>query len=289
MVPLRPVLLVPAVVAVALLSAPPAPPVRHQQAPVLPRPEALRWLFASHRHLVTDLYWLRTTYQTGIARTEEEYRDVASYVELVTDLDPKFRYAYVFGTVIVPFNRGREQWMNTAESTRIAEKGLRQFPDDVYLGMLLAYNLAYFHHEYRRAADLLARTAGLPGAPGYLAPLATRLYAMGDSFDAAVALADLMGSETTDPQTREFFERRKQEILLEKTLREIDEAAARYREAQGRPPTTVVELLGSGYLRTFPIDPLGGTISIDAKGRARSSSTEARLRTFLPKDHPDAE
>ena len=131
--------------------------------------------------------------------------------------------------------------MNTAESTRIAEKGLRQFPDDVYLGMLLAYNLAYFHHEYRRAADLLARTAGLPGAPGYLAPLATRLYAMGDSFDAAVALADLMGSETTDPQTREFFERRKQEILLEKTLREIDEAAARAtgrRRAVLRPPSS---------------------------------------------------
>jgi hypothetical protein len=287
--PLRLALLAPGLVALALLSAPPAAPVRHEEAPVLPRPEALRWLFASHRHLLTDLYWLRTTYQAGMARTEQEYRDVASYVGLVTDLDPKFRYPYVFGTVIVPFNRGREQWMNTAESTHIAEKGLREFPDDVDLGMLLAYNLSYFHHDYRRAADLLAKTARLPGAPGYLPALATRLYAMTDSFDAALALADLFGGETSDPDTREFFERRKKEILLERTLRDIDEASARYREALGHSPTTLVELQASGYLASFPIDPLGGTIFIDAKGRAHSSSTSARLRTFLPKNNPDRE
>jgi hypothetical protein len=287
--PLRLILLAPALAVLALLSAPPVKPVRHDKVPVLPRPEALRWLFASHRHLLTDLYWLQTTYQGGMARTEQEYRDVGTYVELVTDLDPKFRYAYVFGAVLVPFNRGREEWVNTAESTRIAEKGLQAFPEDVTLGMVLAYNLNYFHHEYRQAADLLVRTARLPGAPAYLTALATRLYAMSNSFDAGLALAETMGAEAPDAQTREFFERRKKELLLERTLREIDEASARYRETQGRPPGTVVELLASGYLQTFPVDPLGGSISIDAKGRAHSSSTEARLRTFLPYSHPDYE
>src|SRR5215469_11271574 len=116
------------IVAVASQSSPPVNVKRVHEPPLLPRPELLTVLGNAHRHMLADYYWVLTTEATGRAWTRDEYRDIYDYAQLVTDLDPQFRPIYVFAGASIPFNLGRETWVNTDESTKILTKGFGLFP-----------------------------------------------------------------------------------------------------------------------------------------------------------------
>lgn len=272
------------VACIALVAAFAEPPARRRTEsgrPLLPRLEFLRTFGASQQPLITTYLWLQTLQSIGAALTEQEYRDVYEYANLVTDLDPLLYFAYTFAGLTISFNRGRETWVNTAESTAILEKGLKAYPHDPSLKAYLAYNLAYFHHDYRRAGLLLKEIADVPGAPPYVGPLATRLLAQGGDFDSGLALAQTLRDSAADAETRAAFARRVKEIELERVLQTVDGANEKYRQRTGHWAATIAELLLSGDLPVPPIDPLGGTISIDPDGRARSTSEVKRLGLLL--------
>jgi hypothetical protein len=71
------------------------------------------------------------------------------------------------------------------------------------------------------------------------------------------------------------------QIQLERVLQEIDRAIASYRARTGKLPTTVAELIVTGDLPQFPVDPLGGKIYIARDGRARSDAESYRLELNL--------
>lgn len=248
-------------------------------APLLPRKELLQVIGAGYRPMVADYFWIQAIHQLGLARTQYEYRDAYYYVDIVTDLDPRFRYAYVFGSTGITFNLGRETWVNTEESTRLLEKGLKVFPDDVYLRIIYAYNLSFYHRRPLEAAKVLEETAKLPYAPSYLPALATRLYAQAGAFDTGLSLAEQLAVASSDPEQREFFQRRVKEIELERILRTVDEAIAAYAEREGRSPRDLRVLVDANLLREVPVDPLGGAIYVGEDGRAYSTSATNRLES----------
>ncbi len=278
-----------AVLMVALLSRPPTRALEHQhQIPLLPRAELLKVLGASNAQLVADYFWIQTIQATGSAMTAQQYADIFYYADLTTDLAPGFLYVYQFAGVSIPFNQGREQWLNTELSTRLLEKGLRAAPNSLQIKIQLAYNLSYFAKEHRRAAALLEEAARLPGAPGYLPALATRLYAQSGEFESGLALATSMRDASTDPETRAAFDQRIKEIELERVLRSVDQAYATFREREGRPAAGVLELVARGDLRLPPIDPLGGQILVGENGKAYSTAAERRLKVHLPLEDTDS-
>ena len=136
-----------------LLAAPPRKPPRgpHQE-PLLPRQELLRLAGRGYLPLIADYFWLQVVQATGRAVVAEEYRDIYPYADLTTDLDPRFGMVYPFAAGALPTNLGRETWVNTEESTRLLRKGLKLFPDDLKMHMLLAYILRAFHKQYQEAA-----------------------------------------------------------------------------------------------------------------------------------------
>jgi hypothetical protein len=234
--------------------------------------------------MLADYYWILTTEATGSARKAEEYKNIYYYADFVTDLDPKFRYVYVFTGVMIPHNKGRETWVNTVESTKILEKGLQFFPEYAYLRVILAYNYSYFHGYLRRAADLLSETRQLPGAPSYIGSLATRLYAQAGATDTGLALASILLDSANDPETRQAFERRKKELLLERILQQVDKAIEKYRQREGQNPSNILQLVARNDLPELPVDPLGGTVVVGTDGRSHSSEApDARLEVFDPR------
>lgn len=265
---------------VALASPPLRPTQQGHLPPLLPRLEVVRALGAPIHHLVTDYFWIQTIQAVGKAGTRHEYRDIFDYADLVTELDPKFRHVYVFAGVAIPFHARSGKWFNTEESTRLLEKGLRHFPDHVSLRIILAYNLSTFHQQYERAARILEEASRLPGAPEYLPGLATRLHAQAGNFDAGLELARSLAESSDEPETRELFERRVQELELERELARVDAAVRAYRQREGRLPSGLEALVAAGDLPRVPEDPLGGVIQLDAEGRAHSTAQEKRLTDF---------
>ena len=256
-------------------------------SPLLPRASVLRVAGRAFLPLVADYYWLALIQATGKANTEAEYRDIADYAQLISDLDPDFAYVYQFAGVMLPFNQGREVWSNTRESTTILEKGVSRFPSSVFLRTLLAYNYSVFQKDYVRAAHLLEETSGLAGAPPYLPLLATRLYAQAGAFEAASAFAEQFAANAEDPSTRAAFERRTKEIALERILQGLDNAVASFQTRNGRPPHNIHELVSAGEVTDVPADPLGGDIHLGPDGRTYSTSQVHRLEVYDPvKDAP---
>jgi hypothetical protein len=278
---LRIVVLLLCVAIVAALGEPPSRKRALSGRPLLPRVEFLRTIGASQRPLVTEYYWVQLLQSIGAALTEQEYRDVYDYADLVSDLDPALYQTYTFAGLTISFNRGRETWVNTRESSAIFEKGLRVFPQDVHLKLYLAYNLAQFDHDYRRAGLLLKEAASTGRTPAFVAALATRLLAQSGDFDAGLALAETLKDTAPDPETRAAFARRVKEIALERELQEVDRTIRAYQERFGEAPQTMAQLIASGQLAVPPVDPLGGDIYVGQDGRARSTSEGKRLEINL--------
>jgi hypothetical protein len=269
--------------ALALLAAPPRKPPRgpHEE-PLLPRKEVLQVVGRSHLPLVVDYLWLQLIQETGRARTAEDYRDIYPYADLLTDMDPKFNLVYRFAGTALPTNLGREQWVNTEESTRIIRKGLPYFPDDLQLNMLLAYNLSTFHQQYREAAQVMEHASKLPGAPSYLGPLATRLYAQSGEVNAGMALALSLAESAQDEETRAAFEQRIRDLKMEAELQRVDKAIASFRASFGAAPPDLPTLLWLGFLDRPPFDPEGGGFYIGYDARAYSETQRRRLEIFTP-------
>lgn len=276
-----PVLLLPAgLLTLGLMSAPPVPPLRTGDRPLLPRPGLLRTLFRGQIGLVSDYYWILTINRVGVARTATEYRDIYSYADLTTDLDPKFAKVYTFAGINIPVHMGREQYANTTESTQLLRKGVKNVPEDQRTQFQLAYNLMFFHRQYKEAADIISELARRPDALPWYSGLATRLYAQSGDFDTSMSLAVLMRDSAEDEETREYYDRRVREIVQEQMLRHLDAAVAQYRERQGKEPATVEALVEAGVLPELPEDPLGGRFYLANDGRVYSSASKFRLEVI---------
>jgi hypothetical protein len=266
---------------VAALSEPPRErPRGPYRAPLLPRIEMLRVLGAGQRSLVTDYYWLQAIQAAGRGGESTDptrYLDLFYFADLVTDLDPKFEKVYLYAGNTIPTNLGRETWVNTTEARKILEKGVRNFPQNSSLRLFLAYNLSYFHNEHAAAAEHLRIAATLPNVDKYVPEIATRLLAYNRRFDAALALVESFRDNEEDPEMRQLFEERVQEIYREKVLIQVDDAIAAFKKREGRLPTALSELVEKGDLPSIPADPMGGVIFITPEGRSSSTSSSMRL------------
>jgi len=279
--PLSLALLAACAATVAVLSRPPEAPVRDKaQGLVLPRKELIHLLAAPWQQFAADYYWLMQVNQLGRAINAQEHRDVCTYAELATDLDPRFYMAYHFGGVGCVYNLGHEQWMNVDVSTALVEKGIRHFPRDTRLRFLLGYNLGVLKHDAKAAAPIFEALSREPDAPAHLAPLATRLYAESGQFDASTAMARALRDAAQDEETRAFYARRLQEIAAEQLLQQVDTALGSYTARTGAPPPDIPALVAAGDLPAPPVDPLGGEIVIGPTGRARSTASTFRLRAI---------
>lgn len=267
---------------VAALAEPPRGRLRGPyQAPLLPRIEMLRVLGAGQRSLVTDYYWLQAIQAAGRGGESHtdptRYLDLFYYSDLVTDLDPKFEKVYQYAGNTIPTNLGRETWVNTTEARKILEKGVKNFPNNSSLRLFLAYNLSYFHNEHALAAEHLQVAAQLPNVDKRVKEMATRLLAYNRRFDVALELVESFRDNETDPEMRQMFEERVQEIHRERVLIQVDDAIAAFKQREGRLPTQLSELVAKGDLPSMPVDPMGGIIIITEEGRAGTNTTKLRL------------
>jgi hypothetical protein len=247
---------------------------------MIPDPRVVSVLARSHIALVTDLYWIRMTSLGARVNLPPEGRALIAWGEFVTDLDHQMFWAYVMGGVLGGMRHGKVSY-NGAEAAHLLEKGTRYIADS-RLYVYLAYAQLRLLDDPAAAAETLRRGSAVPGAPSFMAPLATRLMAQVGQFDRARTFAQAMAN-SDDPTTRETFRRRLLEIDREEILTRVDEASEEFMRRHGRVAESVAVLVGEGLLAEYPVDPLGGTIELGADGKAVVSSG-SRLRAFISED-----
>ena len=194
-----------------------------------------------------------------------------------TDLDPKFAGAYRFAGNAMPRHTLDEKVTNVLQAETILKKGARERPDDWRVPFELGFIQSYYLGRFDEAARNLAAAARAEGSPAYLGLLATRAAADAGDLDFADRMATVMAAEATEEAARTDWEKRLVDLRMERDLRGIEAAAARYQKRTGQKPPSLDALVKSGDLARIPPEPHGGRYQLGPDGAPRSTAAE-RLR-----------
>ena len=259
----------------ALLERQRPPSAMAAELSYLPKGEYLKVAVLGYERIMADLIWIRAVQHFGdLKQTPEGYVWAYHAADVVTDLDPKFVFAYQAAGTVLGVWAGKLD-----ESTAILKKGMRHNPTDWHLPFMLGYDYYYELCDPVSAAKFFRVASELPGAPVYLPRLAARMTVEAGDPAAALEFLDRLYQQTGDTRIREALEVRMREIIIEQHLRVLEEGIGRYRDRFNKYPHSIQELQSSGILAEIPQEPFGGEYRINAPDkRVVSSSHSQRLR-----------
>ena len=174
----------------------------------LPSGAYLQQIALGYQQAWADLLWLRTIgYYADQANNEHQFTYLYRMLDVITTLDPKFLYPYLFGGVTLSIELDRPDLAN-----RLLHKGMRHHPDVWKIPFLIGFNTYFGEGDAATAARYIALAGRLPGAPGYLPGFAARLYVRGSGREKALAFLSEVIGQTEDPALRAQLIRRYQQI-----------------------------------------------------------------------------
>lgn len=267
----------------AAAAAAPAPVDFVLDAPPLPG-EVARPLAFGFRALLADFTFLESIQLLGqrkgtltAADSEAPDRRLYRLLDYSVEVDPKFAGAYRFAGAALPHETVDGKVMGVLAAVNVLAKGARERPDVWTIPFLLGFLEAYYLQDYAAAGRDLAVAARDAGAPRYLGLLATRVSAQGGQLETALQLAQSMLAQANEDETRAQWQARVNDLLMERDLRAIEAAAARYKSERGVGPPSLAALVAAGALHREPVEPHGGRYLLAPDGTARSTAAE-RLR-----------
>lgn len=268
-----------ALLAVLGIAATAAPPGSTRRAgdlrPLLLRTSVASTVSKAHLPLLVDLYWLRVLIGIGEAETSERNVRLAEYGEFLTDLDPRFFHAYYFVSLVVPYATGPDEYRHGDLALKLVRKGIKQFPDDMRLRMLLAFLLTYIEHDLRAAVKEFVEMSKHPDAPPIAIASASALMADEGRMDEAIQLVTTALQHTP---TMKVLDDRRRQLVIEQMLRRLDAAIDRIEARTGHRPQTLDEVIAQGeWPADQRKDPEGGDLELK-DGRAHSTWMVGRLK-----------
>jgi len=218
--------------------------------------------------LVADWYWMRSLQYVGgkiVSRGIESVNleDLTSMnprllypmLDNATTLDPKLMAAYSFGATILPA-------IDANQAIELTEKGIRDNPEQ---WRLLQY-LGYIHwrlKDYEKAADAYERGSQIPGAPPFFKLMAAKMRSDSGSRDTAREIYKLAMAEAPDASTKTSAELRLMELDSLDEREAMDRTISEFREAKGRCPANLREIVPQ--LRGVRL-PADNDFGLDASG-----------------------
>lgn len=242
----------------------------------LPNGLQLRAVSMGQRLLLADLYWLKLVQYVGetVMAKEDRWEALFPLAEVVTDLDPRYGYAYqVTGSNLSGLAH------RYAEADRILDKGMRNVPDRWSLPFVRAVNKFLYEGKFAEAA-VYARRAAEVGRRPHLALLAANLLLLADDdaqYRSAAAFLRESIAQADTPELRAELEGRLVKVETYQAISQVERAVRSFRERRVRRPFSVDELVLGGFLAAPPRDPSGGRIVYDpVEGEARSTELGPR-------------
>lgn len=251
------------------------PAARAAELSYLPKGEYLKVAVLGYRQIVADLIWLKAVQHFGERKqTKEGYKWAYHAVDVLTDLDPKFAFAYQAAGTILGVWAGLVH-----ESIALLCKGMRHNPEVWELPFFLGYDYYYELQDPKSAALYFQKAAELPGSPAYLPRLAARMTVEAGDPEAALEFLQRLYQQVTDDQIRKGLEQRMREVATERDIRVLEEAVRLYKTRYYRLPSRLDDLVTGGILTQLPAEPMGGTYLLNpADGTVSSTGLTERLR-----------
>ena len=156
-----------------------------------------------YRDLAADVLWFRMVqYYGGYRMGENDIALFAHLVDVITDLDPQFTYAYVFGALVMA--QDLDQFK---QGIGFLEKGVRNNPHDWWLPFELGFLNYVYARDYSQALFYFEKAARLPGAGPQAARFAAFVAAKAGYVETSIAMWEELARTSDNKYIRELAER----------------------------------------------------------------------------------
>lgn len=222
--------------------------------------------------LVADFMWIRgIQYYGEHRRTDMKYPLAEHIFSSITNLDPGFIGAYRFGALVLSEDAG-----SPAGAIALLKKGLRSNPDRWEIPFDLGFIYFVVLDDYAKAAHYFRFASRADQAPDIARQFTAFAYRKAGRSDVARSLWEEMYRSSANQVVRTLAEYSIKRIDMDTSLREIAEAAKRFRLLKGEFPRELQDLVAAGIVERIPQDPFGGSYFIDTRTSALSSTTKSR-------------
>ncbi|MCA9726701.1 MAG: hypothetical protein KC729_03395 [Candidatus Eisenbacteria bacterium] len=134
--------------------------------------------------LAADIVWLRALQYYGQHRgTDRHYPYLETLFRTLTDLDPHFINAYIFGALTLAEDEHREE-----AALELLRRGIARNPESWWLVFEYGFMFYVHGHDPVRASYWLTRAAHMEGAPEWTARLAAHASSQAGQATTAIAL-----------------------------------------------------------------------------------------------------
>lgn len=274
-----------AIVSIALACAHFASDKMHMAAPIkanrgaeaevlyLPNGRFLSALSFGYRNALSNIIWLSTLNYFGKHhRTDQNFMWLGHMCALVTDLNPRALTPFTFCANMLAWEAEEPE-----RAIQILSKAIAHHPDNWELYYLRGFTSFYFLKEPEAAKNDFLYAATLPGVHPLVVRLAAQKLIVSKDADTAVEFLENILSTTADPLARSALESRLREAVLLRDIQTLNNAMRVFFIQNGTTPRTLQELVDVGILANIPIEPFGGTYTIEAStGNLQASSPSAQ-------------
>jgi tetratricopeptide (TPR) repeat protein len=198
--------------------------------------------------------------------------------DVITDLDPLFHEAYVFGNLFLSIDR---RWDLIYKLT---DKGLELNPKNWILAWDAGTYAFFQQKDYTRALDYFRIAMERNPTDARMKKLVANAYKYrGDYEDSLLYWKELRKYYETDETTQgRFFlfaaERNIFDLTIKIDLRNLQAAVDTYKTVKGRLPSTLDTLVRGGFLKFLPLDPEGKNYLYDPVTGSVSCQTPFKFR-----------
>jgi tetratricopeptide (TPR) repeat protein len=253
----------------------------HQTEDVLflPSGNIVKRLSLGFESLVADIYWTRAIQYYGGGRMDDPTRKfdlLYPLLDITTTLDPQMIPVYQFGAVFLseppPIGAG-----DSASAIRLLRKGLEANSGNSDLYLSLGFVYYWQLKDYKEAAAVFLEGSQYQQGNVWLKNLAASTLARGGDRATSMYLWRQIYENTDDKRAKENAVAHILELQAENEIDALEKIAERFKERLGHFPEGFPDLVRSGYLRGFPVDPSGAPYLLDPQSGEVYVSADTKL------------
>lgn len=178
----------------------------------LPSGEFIDQASLGYRNLAADLLWVKTVqYYGGYRMGNNDLALFSHLVDVITDLDPQFVFAYLFGGLVIAQDLGYFE-----EGVAFIEKGIDNNPTDWWLVFELGFLYYVNAGDYSKAAHYFQLASRLPGADEITRRFAAFVAARAGHTETSIAMWEELSRTSDNPYIRDmaknYIEKLKQQL-----------------------------------------------------------------------------
>ena len=169
----------------------------------LPSGQFLEQASLGYKNLVADILWFRTIqYYGGYRLGENDLALFQHLIDVITELDPKFSFAYLFGALIIAEDLGAFD-----EGIEVLKRGMYNNPDDWWLPFEIGFLNYVYARNYKEAVRYFNLASRIPGAEEITSRFAAFAAARGGYIEKSIAMWQELAETSNNKYIRELARR----------------------------------------------------------------------------------